>query len=175
MIAEFGRIDVLVNNAGMSPLYPSFVDVSEELFDKVMHVNLKGAWRLSVLAGEHQRARGAGVILNITSAAAVQPSARELPYAVAKAGLNTLTVGLAHALGPEVRVNAIMPGVFESDITDGWSEEQLAELSDSGLPLGRIGRQEEIVAAALHLTSDAASYTTGAILKIDGGLTWAPA
>ncbi|WP_244287410.1 SDR family NAD(P)-dependent oxidoreductase [Amycolatopsis rubida] len=175
VLEECGRIDVLVNNAGMSPLYPSFADVDEALFDKVLEVNLKGAWRLSVLAGDRMKQAGGGTILNISSIAAVQPTARELPYAVAKAGLNTLTVGLAHALGPEVRVNAIMPGAFQTDATAGWPEAAVAELSGTQVPLRRLGKAGEIVAAALHLTGESSTYTTGAILKIDGGLAWAPA
>jgi NAD(P)-dependent dehydrogenase (short-subunit alcohol dehydrogenase family) len=106
----FGRIDVLVNNAGMSPLYPSLPEVTEELYDKVMAVNLKGPFRLGSLAGARMQESGGGCILNISSIAAVRPTAREVPYAAAKAGLNTLTKGLAVAYGPAVRVNAIMAG-----------------------------------------------------------------
>ncbi len=165
---EYGHIDVLVNNAGMSPLYESPATVSRELFDKVIGVNLAGPFRLSAVVGE-QMARGeGGAIINVSSIAAVAPGAAELPYAAAKAGLNNLTQGMAHALGPKVRCNCIMPGPFLTDISEAWSEEVKAALV-SMVPQGRAGRAEEIVGAALYLASDASLYTNGAIIKVDGG------
>jgi NAD(P)-dependent dehydrogenase (short-subunit alcohol dehydrogenase family) len=91
-----------------------------------------------------------------------------LPYACAKAGLNALTVGLAEAFAPTVRVNAILPGAFRTDVTKSWTPEML---DGRFVPMGRLGEPEEIVGAALYLASDAASYTTGAILRVDGGVT----
>ena len=170
-LAGFGRIDVLVNNAGMSPVYPSLTEVSEELFDKVIGVNLKGPFRLSVLAGAAMQQGTGGQIVNIGSVAALQPHANELPYAAAKAGLNTLTIGLAHALGPAVRVNGVLPGMFRTDISKAWTEEITAKSETA--PLRRIAQPEEIVGAVRYLTSADSSYTTGAIVKVDGGLTWA--
>ena len=164
----FGRIDVLVNNAGMSPLYDSPSTVSRELFDKVIGVNLAGPFRLSALVGE-QMARGdGGSIINVSSIAAVSPSPLELPYAAAKAGLNNLTEGLAHTLGPKVRVNCIMPGPFLTDIAEAWTPE-VKDALVSLVPLGRAGQPEEIVGAALYLASDASRFTNGAIIKVDGG------
>jgi len=107
---RFGRIDVLVNNAGMSPLYDSVDAVSEELFDKVIAVNLKGPFRLAVLVGVRMAASGGGSIINISSAGAVRPRADIIPYAAAKAGLNAVTVGLAHALGPRSGSTRSSPG-----------------------------------------------------------------
>jgi NAD(P)-dependent dehydrogenase (short-subunit alcohol dehydrogenase family) len=173
VLAEYGRIDVLVNNAGMSPLYPSLGEVSEELFDKVVGVNLKGPFRLAVRAGEAMRDGGGGQIVNISSIAAVQPSPHELPYATAKAGLNALTLGLARAFGPTVRVNCVMPGMFRTDISKAWSEDVFARGETA--PLGRIGEADEIVGAVRYLTSPDSSFTTGAVLKVDGGLAWSPA
>ncbi|CAA0109126.1 putative oxidoreductase [Halioglobus japonicus] len=165
---KYGRIDVLVNNAGMSPLYESPSTVSRELFDKVIGVNLAGPFRLSAVVGE-QMARGdGGAIINVSSIAAVAPTASELPYAAAKAGLNNLTEGLAHSLGPNVRCNCIMPGPFLTDISQAWPEELRAELL-ARVPMGRAGEPEEIVGAALYLASDASRYTNGAIIKVDGG------
>lgn len=172
-LAEFGRIDVLVNNAGMSPVYPSLVEVSEELFDKVIGVNLKGPFRLAVLAGAAMQRGDGGQIVNIGSVAALQPHANELPYAAAKAGLNALTVGLAHALGPAVRVNGVLPGMFRTDISKAWTAEIVAKSETAALR--RIARPDEIVGAVRYLTSADSSYTTGAIVKVDGGLTWASA
>ena len=114
-LARTGRLDVLVNNAGMSPLYDSLDAVSEELFDKTLAVNLKGPFRLAVLAATQMAARDGGSIINIGTTASLTASVGELPYACAKAGLNALTVGLAEAFAPRVRVNAILPGPFRTD------------------------------------------------------------
>jgi NAD(P)-dependent dehydrogenase (short-subunit alcohol dehydrogenase family) len=103
VLDRFGSIDVLVNNAGMSPLYHSLDTVSEELFDKVIDVNLKGAFRLTALCGAAMAERSGGSIINISSIAAVRPSPAEVPYAAAKAALNNLTVATARSLGPSVR------------------------------------------------------------------------
>lgn len=169
-VERFGRIDVLVNNAGMSPLYPSLAEVTEELYDKVLAVNLKGRFRLGSLAGARMQEAGEGCILNISSIAAVRPTAREVPYAAAKAGLNTLTKGLAVAYGPAVRVNAIMAGPFLTDVAKAWDSEAFAREAES-IPLRRGGRPDEIVGAALYLTTRASSYCTGAVLTLDGGIT----
>ncbi len=174
-LERFGRIDVLVNNAGMSPLYPSLGDVTEDLFDKVIAVNLKGPFRLSALAAEHMVANDGGSIINVSSIAAVQPSAAEVPYGTAKAGLNALTVALAHMFGPSVRVNGIMPGPFLTDISKAWDLDAFRTQAERTIPLRRGGEAEEIAGAALYLASAASSYTTGSIIKIDGGTAWSPA
>ncbi len=172
--AEFGRVDVLVNNAGMSPLYPSLDEVSEELFDKVIAVNLKGAFRLAAAVGTRMAAGEGGSIVNVSSIAAVQPSPIEIPYAAAKAGLNNLTLGLARAFAPKVRVNCLMPGPFRTDISKAWPPGTI-EAMERTIPLARVGEADEVVGAALYLASDASSYTTGAVIKIDGGAAYAPA
>jgi NAD(P)-dependent dehydrogenase (short-subunit alcohol dehydrogenase family) len=171
----FGRIDVLVNNAGMSPLYPSLGEVTEDLFDKVIAVNLKGPFRLAALAAEHMAANNGGSIINVSSIAAVQPSAAEVPYGAAKAGLNALTVALAHMFGPSVRVNGIMPGPFLTDISKAWDLDAFRTQAERTIPLRRGGEAEEIVGAALYLAGAASSYTTGSIIKVDGGTAWSPA
>jgi NAD(P)-dependent dehydrogenase (short-subunit alcohol dehydrogenase family) len=169
--AAFGRLDVLVNNAGMAPVYDALSGVSEELFDKVMAVNLKGPFRLAALAGERMMADGGGSIVNVSSTGAVRPTQDIVPYAAAKAGVNAMTVGLAHAFGPLVRVNAIMPGPFLTTISRGWDMDLFAERARA-FPLRRAGDATEIVGAALYLASDASSYTTGTILTVDGGARW---
>ncbi len=166
---RFGTVDVLVNNAGMSPLYPRLADVSEELFDKVVGVNLKGPFRLSAAIGQRMADGGGGSIINVTSTAAIHPSPNAEPYGAAKAGLNALTESLAHAYGPKVRVNAIMPGPFLTDISKAWDLEAFNERAKTSIALRRGGEPEEIVGAALYLASDASSYTTGAVLRVDGG------
>ena len=165
---EFGKVDVLINNAGMSPLYPSLAEVTEALFDKVIGVNLRGPFRLGSLIGTRMAAGDGGSIINIGSIAAIRPGPHELPYATAKAGLNALTEGLARAFGPKVRVNCIQAGPFETDIAKAWSPETVARFEQT-LALGRCGRPEEIVGAALYFASPAASFCTGAILRLDGG------
>jgi NAD(P)-dependent dehydrogenase (short-subunit alcohol dehydrogenase family) len=171
---DFGRIDVLVNNAGISPLYESLTDVSEDHWDKVIGVNLKGPFRLSALVGERMATGGGGSIINISSTGAVRPTADLVPYAAAKAGLNAMTVGFADALGPKVRVNAIMPGPFLTSISRDWDMELLAQRTET-YPLRRAGEADEIVGAALYFASDASTFTTGAVLAVDGGAQWSMA
>jgi NAD(P)-dependent dehydrogenase (short-subunit alcohol dehydrogenase family) len=165
---QFGKIDVLVNNAGMSPLYERLTDVSEELYDKTLAVNLKGPFRLGVLAGTSMSRGRGGTIINVGTIGSLLASPNELPYACAKAGLNALTVGLAEAFAPKVRVNAILPGPFDTDIAKAWTPEMRAA---QFVPLQRLGSPDEAVGAALYLASDASSFTTGATIRIDGGLT----
>jgi NAD(P)-dependent dehydrogenase (short-subunit alcohol dehydrogenase family) len=171
---EFGRIDVLVNNAGISPLYPKLSAVSEDLFDKVIGVNLKGPFRLAALVGERMVAAGGGSIINISSTGAIRPTADIVPYAAAKAGVNAMTIGLAHAFGPTVRVNAVMPGPFLTTIARAWDMDVFAERART-FPMRRAGQSEEIVGAALYLASDASTYTTGSIMVVDGGAQWSMA
>jgi NAD(P)-dependent dehydrogenase (short-subunit alcohol dehydrogenase family) len=162
---------VLVNNAGMAPLYPSLGAVSEELFDKVIGVNLKGPFRLGALVGERMQAGAGGSIINISSVAACHPQKTDLPYAAAKAGLNTLTVGFAVSFGPTVRSNGVMVGPFLTDISKAWDVETFTEFARARYPLQRLGRPEEIVGTVLYLASDASSFTTGTILNVDGGVS----
>jgi NAD(P)-dependent dehydrogenase (short-subunit alcohol dehydrogenase family) len=168
---RLGRIDVLVNNAGSSPPYPSLDAVSEELFDKVIAVNLKGHFRLCALVGTRMAAAGGGAIINVSSTASVSPSPAELPYGAAKAGLSALTIGFARAFAPTVRVNTIVPGPFLTDISKAWDMDAFERMAERSIPLRRAGRPEEIVGAALYLASDASTYTTGTAITIDGGLT----
>ena len=172
---KFGQVDILVNNAGMSPLYDTLTDITQDLYDKVQAVNLRGPFRLSTLIGTRMTQQDGGNIINISSTAAVQPGANEIPYALAKSGLNTLTIALARALAPKVRVNCIMPGPFMTDISKAWDLQAFLDRAKNSIPLQRGGLPHEIIGAALYLASDASSYTTGAILKIDGGSAFAPA
>jgi len=167
--SHFGQVDILVNNAGMSPLYPSLAEVSETLFDKVLGVNLKGPFRLMALVGNRMAESGGGAIINVSSIAAVQPSPNSEPYGAAKSGLNALTRSFAFEYGPKVRVNCIMAGPFLTDISKAWDMDAFEQRAQSSIALGRGGRPDEIVGAALYLASDASSFTTGAIIRIDGG------
>jgi NAD(P)-dependent dehydrogenase (short-subunit alcohol dehydrogenase family) len=165
---EFGRCDVFVNNAGMSPLYPDLVSVTEELYDKTVGVNLKGPFRLGVLVGARMAAGDGGSIINVSTAGSQVIRASELPYGCAKAGLNALTVGLAEAYAPKVRVNTLIPGPFLTDAAANWRSGPAIAMPNY---LTRIGQPAEIVGAALYLASDASSFTTAAQLRVDGGLT----
>jgi NAD(P)-dependent dehydrogenase (short-subunit alcohol dehydrogenase family) len=169
-MAEMGRLDVLVNNAGIAPVPPSLDGITEELFDKTIAVNLKGPLRLSGLASLQMPDGGA--IINISSVASVRPTAFTVVYAAAKAGLNALTKASAQELGPRgIRVNAIICGTFHTDSFDrSMPTADAAEAMAARLPLGRIGSAEEIVGTALFLASDASSYMTGALLSLDGGV-----
>jgi NAD(P)-dependent dehydrogenase (short-subunit alcohol dehydrogenase family) len=168
-IAEFGRIDVLVNNAGIAPVPPSLLDVTPELFDKVIAVNLKGPLRLTALAAEHMPTGGA--VINVSSKASLQPSPFTVIYAAAKAGLNALTRASAEEFGPRgIRVNAIVCGTFHTDsLHASLPSEELQKQMASGIALGRIASADEIVGTALYLASDASSYLTGELIVLDGG------
>jgi NAD(P)-dependent dehydrogenase (short-subunit alcohol dehydrogenase family) len=165
----FGRVDVLVNNAGMSLLYGRATDVTEEMWDKVVDLNMKGVFRLSALVGSRMVEDGGGSIINVSSVGSIRPNAAILPYAAAKAGMNSLTVGLAHTYGPTVRVNCIMAGPFFTDVTKGWDLEAFAE-GAKRFALQRGGQPDEVVGAALYFASEASSFTTGALLRVDGGI-----
>jgi NAD(P)-dependent dehydrogenase (short-subunit alcohol dehydrogenase family) len=171
---DYGRVDVLVNNAGISPLYGKLSEVTEDLFDKVIAVNLKGPFRLAALVGERMVAAGGGSIINVSSTGAIRPTSDIVPYAAAKGGVNAMTIGLAHAFGPTVRVNAVMPGPFLTTIARGWDMDVFAERART-FPMRRAGNAQEIVGAALYLASDASTYTTGSILVVDGGAQWSMA
>lgn len=172
--AHFGKVDILVNNAGLSPLYPSLDAISEELFDKVIGINLKGPFRLAALIGKRMMEGDGGVIINVSSTAAVTPSPASEPYGAAKAGLNALTRSLAYAFGPKVRINCLMPGPFLTDISKAWDLDAFNKAAKERIPLGRGGEPHEIVGAALYLASGASSFTTGAVLAVDGGVQGNP-
>jgi len=165
-VETFGRIDILVNNAGMSPLAPSSLETPEDLFDKVIALNFKGPFRLMALAGTHMVEKGGGSIINISSIGAIHPTPANAPYTGAKAALNTITHAFAREFGPTVRVNAIMPGAFRTDIAKSWAPER--ELTTPAAAK-RFGEPAEIRTAALYLASDHSGFTTGSVINVDGG------
>jgi NAD(P)-dependent dehydrogenase (short-subunit alcohol dehydrogenase family) len=167
---RFGKIDTLINNAGMSPVYDNLTNVTEKLFDAVVNLNLKGPFRLSALVGERMVAAGRGSIINVSSTGSLRPTPDIIPYAAAKAGLNAMTEGLAQALGPAVRVNTLMAGPFLTDLSKAWNLDQATANPFGHLSLRRAGDPAEIVGAALFLASAASSFTTGSILRADGGI-----
>jgi len=168
-LAEFGRVDILVNNAGMSPLYENITDVTEALYDKVLDVNLKGPFRLTALLGTKMAEGDGGTIINVSSIASTHPSPDVIPYAAAKAGLNAMTKAYATGLGPNVRVNCIVCGMFLTDISKAWDMDATMVRAKERFDLERPGNPEEIVGTAMYLASDASSYTTGTLITVDGG------
>lgn len=162
---EFGRVDVLVNNAGMSPPMASH-DMPESLFDSVMNLNFKGPFRLASQIGKRMADGDGGAIINISSTGALMALPGIVPYGAAKAALNAMTVSMSREYGPKVRVNTISAGPFLTDIADAWDERKRKK---QPVALGRPGNPPEIVTAALMLASPASSFTTGALLRVDGG------
>jgi NAD(P)-dependent dehydrogenase (short-subunit alcohol dehydrogenase family) len=170
---RWGRLDGLINNAGMSPLAPSLLETSEMLFDKVIGVNLKGPTRLTALAADAMIATGGGAIVNISSLASVKPIPTTTVYSAAKAGLNALTKAAAlEYAGVGIRVNGIICGTFDTDAAAGFVHDAdvLAEVLRP-IALRRIGHPEEILGAVVYLLSDASTYTTGSLITIDGGVS----
>lgn len=162
---EYGRVDVLVNNAGMSPPMPSH-EMPEALFDSIMNLNFKGPFRLASQIGKRMADGDGGAIVNISSTGALMALPGVVPYGAAKAALNAMTVSLSREYGPKVRVNTISAGPFLTDIADAWDARKRER---QPVALGRPGNPPEIVTAALMLASRASSYTTGALLRVDGG------
>jgi NAD(P)-dependent dehydrogenase (short-subunit alcohol dehydrogenase family) len=161
----FGRLDILVANAGMGPLVPSH-EVSEALFDSVVGLNFKGPFRLMANVA-HRMAQGhGGAILATSSIASLRPTPQVVPYAGAKAALNAMVSSMAHEYGPKVRINAIAAGPFLTDISKAWTEDARERTNSAS---GRPGRPEEIVTSALYLASPASSFVTGTIIRCDGG------
>jgi len=167
-IAEFGRIDVLVNNAGIAPVPPSLREVTAELFDKTIAVNLKGPLRLTALAAEHMTE--GGTVINISSTASLHPVPFTVVYAAAKAGLNALTKAAATEYGPRgIRVNAIVCGTFHTDSFHHGTPPEMQEGIAARVGLRRIASADEIVGTALFLASEASSYLSGELVVLDGG------
>lgn len=167
---RFGPVDALINNAGMSPGYDSLSGVSERLFDSVVNLNFKGPFRLCALVGERMVADGRGSIINVSSSGSLRPNGAIIPYASAKAALNAMTEGFAQALGPHVRVNTLMPGPFHTGATKAWDVDAFQDAASKRFALKRGGQPPEIVGAALYLASDASSFTSGATIRVDGGM-----
>ncbi len=173
---EFGRIDTLINVAGVNRRKPA-LEVTEDDFDFVMDINLKGAFLLSQAVGRSMVQRGSGSQLNIASLNTDRPLANVLPYAVSKAGIAHMTRGLALEWGPHgVRVNGLAPGFILTDLTRKlWSDESMQEWGTTNTPQRRLGQAEDLVGTAIFLSSPAAAFVTGQTIYVDGGFTagWA--
>jgi len=164
--SRFGRVDILVNNAGMSPPCPSH-EMPESLFDSVLNLNFKGPFRLASQVAHRMSEGDGGCIINVSSSGALMALPGVVPYGSAKAALNAMTVSLSREYAPKVRVNTISPGPFLTDIAEAWDSQRR---ENQPVALGRPGRPDEIVTAALMLASPASTFTTGALLRVDGGV-----
>ncbi len=164
---NYGTIDVLVNNAGVSESTP-FSGYTEDLFDKVMSLNVKGVFTASRAACEIMEAKGSGVILNTSSMVSISGQPAGLAYPTSKFAVNGLTISLARELGPKgIRVNAVAPGITETDMMKAVPKEVIEPMI-ARIPLRRLGKPEDIANAFVFLASDEASYITGVVLSVDG-------
>ena len=165
--AAYGCIDILVNNAGVSESTP-FMEYTEEAFDRVMDLNIKGVFNATRAASECMVARGKGVILSTSSMVSITGQPSGIAYPASKFAVNGLTVSLARELGPKgIRVNAVAPGITQTDMMKAVPQEVIDPLI-ARIPLRRLGQPEDIANAFVFLASDEASYITGVVLSVDG-------
>ena len=167
-IERHGRLDILVNNAGVTEViaHHDLEAVTDEVWNRILKVNVVGTWNVTRAAVPHLRAGGDGVVVNVTSLAGVRPVGSSIPYAVSKAALNHLTLLLANTLGPEIRVNAVAPGLIDTPWTEDW--DVIREVVRGSSPLRRSGRPEDVADACLGLIGS--RYATGQVLLVDGGM-----
>jgi len=169
VIAEFGRLDVLVNNAGIA-VDGLVVRTKDEDWDKQLDVNLKGAFALIRAAARPMIKQRGGAIVNLTSVVGETGNAGQVAYSASKAGLIGLTKSVARELASRnIRVNAVSPGLIETDMTSRLSAETRAKMIEE-IPLSRLGVAAEIANAVVFLASDEASYITGEVLRVNGGM-----
>jgi ketoreductase RED2 len=168
-VERFGRLDVLVNNAGRTRVisHADLDAVTDEVFREIFEVNVFGTFRLTRAALPHLRASGDGAVVNVSSVAGVRPTGSSIPYAVSKAALNHLTALLANVTGPEVRINAVAPGLVRTPWTEGWGP--LHDAMATRVPAGRSGEPEDIAAVIVDVA--AARYVTGQVVVADGGMS----
>ncbi|MCC5939245.1 MAG: glucose 1-dehydrogenase [Lunatimonas sp.] len=170
-VKKYGQIDILVNNAAVSPIFAPIHEYEMGVMDKIIDVNLKAPYELSQLCFPHLKKSTTSAIINISSIGAISPERGLGLYSISKAALISMTKVFAKEWGDfNIRVNAICPGVIKTEFSKGlWSDEKIHEHIMKNLPLQRLGNEEEIAAMALFLASEASSYTTGAVFTSDGG------
>jgi ketoreductase RED2 len=167
-LERWGRLDIVVNNAGWTTVIPhdDLDAVTDDVFRRILDVNLFGTWYLTRAAMPHLAATGDGVVVNVTSVAGVRPTGSSVPYAVSKAAINHLTVLLANVCGPDVRVNAVAPGLVATPWTEDWDNLHAAVAAIS--PLGRSAVPDDVAEVIVGLVHS--SYVTGEVVLVDGGL-----
>lgn len=170
-IDQFGRIDILVNNAAINPFFGPLEDAEETVFDKIMQVNVKAPWLLSNLCLPHMKQQGKGSIINISSVEGIHPGFGLGLYSTSKSALIMLTQNQAKEWGKfGIRANVVCPGLIKTKLSEGlWSNEKLAKGYESTVPLGRIAEPAEMAGIVMLLASDAGSYMTGGVYTADGG------
>ena len=167
VIDKYGRIDILVNNAGISESTP-FEKYTEEVFNRVMDLNVKGVFNATKAASEFMIAERSGVILSTSSVVSIYGQSSGISYPVSKFAVNGFTISLARELGPKgIRVNAVAPGITETDMMKAVPKDIIQPMIDL-IPLHRLGKPEDIANAFAFLASDEASYITGVVLSVDG-------
>jgi NAD(P)-dependent dehydrogenase (short-subunit alcohol dehydrogenase family) len=170
-LAEFRRVDILVNNAATNPVFGPLIDIPEDAWDKIMALNVKGYLFAAQRAARAMTAAGKGAIVNVSSTGGVRASPGLGAYSVSKAAVIMLTRVLARELAPMgVRVNAIAPALIETRFSEAlWKTPEILERYLAATPMGRTGQPEEVAGAVVYFCSDAASYVTGQTLVLDGG------
>ena len=169
---EFGRLDILINNAATNPYYGPAAELSAEAFDKTVDVNLKGPYFMISRAVSLMAESGGGSVVNVASIAALMSWPGQAVYSMTKAGLISVTRSFAKEYGVKgIRVNAILPGVVETRLAAGLVDDPSVQKWLSRIPAGRVGQPQDMVAGVLYLVSDQAAYTTGTTLVMDGGAT----
>jgi ketoreductase RED2 len=168
-VERFGRLDVLVNNAGRTRVisHTDLDALTDEVFREIFEVNVFGTFRLTRAALPHLRASGDGAVVNVSSVAGVRPTGSSIPYAASKAALNHLTALLANVTGPEVRINAVAPGLVRTPWTAGWGP--VHDSMATRTPAGRSGEPDDIASVIVDVAS--ARYLTGQVVVVDGGLS----
>lgn len=167
VVDRYGRIDILINNAGVSESTP-LDRYTEETFDRIMDLNVKGIFTATKAAAEYMEAQGQGVILNTSSMVSIYGQPSGFAYPASKFAVNGMTLSLARELGPKgIRVNAVAPGITETDMVRALPKEMIAPLV-AAIPLRRVGQPEDVANAFAFLASDEASYITGVVLQVDG-------
>lgn len=166
VLEKYDRIDILINNAGISD-YKLFTDVTDEDWNRIINTNLYSAFVMSQEVGKIMVNQKKGCIINISSIWGEVGASLEVIYSISKAGMNGMTKALAKELGPSnIRVNAIAPGIIKTEMNERFSDEELKQLKEE-IPLERLGKTEDIAKCALWLVND--SYTTGQIISVNGG------
>jgi NAD(P)-dependent dehydrogenase (short-subunit alcohol dehydrogenase family) len=168
---QFGRLDILVNNAAANPYFGHILDTDLAAYDKTVDVNIRGYFFMSTAAGKMMKEQGGGVILNTASVNGISPGAMQGIYSITKAAVISMTKAFAKECGPlNIRVNALLPGLTETKFASALtSNEKILKTALMQIPLGRVAQPDEMAGTVLYLVSDASSYTTGTTVTVDGG------